>query len=312
MHGDTLESRITKRIFISSPFQELQEERKAIQRALNRMSFAAVTMEHFGSFPHAPIDRCVMLVKTADYFVMLVGRNLGTMIPGSDRTYTEEEYHAAIEGSIPVLAYFKPGGPFPRVDAFRETVGGRHGFSFFTSPDDLSWKVVSDLAREALMAVPGRDSAICDPEEFMFQRFEQEKGALIQRLNIRADMVCARFQKNAQNSTTDALEVFRRLHSAHIEHIDKGRFGLAHETLRDIYNLLDTVAATHGIDDLGRMYQRSVPTPLQHFVRCNYLLGSGDEPPSSPFSTIRLYDRLLDDSSLPKVHLPFDTISEGT
>lgn len=301
-----------KRIFISSPFQELQEERKAIQCALNRMSFAAVAMEHFGSFPDAPIDRCIMLVKTADCFVMLVGRNLGTMIHGSDRTYTEEEYRAALKNSIPVLAYFKPGEPFPRVDAFREAIGRRHGYSYFTSPDDLSWKVVSDLAREVLMSICGMDSAVCDPEVFMFQRFEQEKSALIQRLNVRAAMVCAYFQRNANKNTADVLEVFRSLHSAHIEHISNGSFALAHETLRDIYNLLETAAATHGIDNPGRMYQLSVPTLLQHFIRSNYLTGSGDEPPSSPFSTIRLYDRLLADSSRPPVHLPIDTISDRT
>lgn len=302
---------MTKRIFISSPFQELQEERKAIQRALNRMSFAAVAMEHFGSFPDAPIDRCIMLVKTADYFVMLVGRNLGTMISGSDRTYTEEEYRAAMENSIPVLAYFKLGGPFPRVDAFREAIGGRHGYSYFTSPDDLSWKIVSDLAREALMSVPGRDSAICDPEVFMFQRFEQEKESLIQRLNDRAAMVCARFQGNMQENTADVLEVFRRLHVAHTVHIANGSFAHAHETLRDIYNLLETAAATHGIEDPGRIYQRSLPMPVQQFVRSNYLIGSDGAPPSSPFSTVRLYDHLLSSSTRLQVCMPLDTFSEG-
>ncbi len=298
------------RVFVSSPFHELKEERKAIQRALNRMSLNAVAMEHFGSFPDAPIDRCINLVKTTDFFVMLLGSNLGTMVRGSSRTYTEEEYCAALENSIPVLAYFKTGGPFPEVDAFREAIAERHGYSFFTSPDDLSWKVISDLARELMFSASNRDSEDNDPDVFMFKRFKQEKEVLIKRLNDRAAMVRIYFQSDNRQNTAEILKVFRKLHEAHIELIINGNFSQAHETLRDIYDLLKTAAKVYGFEDPGHMYQLSFPTIVQRFVQSNYLAGIDNTPPSSPFSTFRLYEHVLSSSSRPTVQLPLDTLYE--
>jgi hypothetical protein len=273
-----------KRIFISSPFHGLQEERRAVQRALNRMSFGPIAMEHFGSYAEAPIERCIALIRTADFVVMLVGGDLGTKIADSDHTYTEAEYHAATETGIPVLAYFRAGGPFPLVESFRESVAMRRGYSFFTSPDDLSWKLVSDLAREALMP---------PPETFLFDRFRAQKEILIERLNARAEIVAARFAANGAKSTSDALAAFRKLHATHVAQIADGNFAHAHETLRDIYNLLDVVAATNGIGDPRRLYQRSLPIPVQEFVRSEYLAGENAAAPSSPFSSVRLYDHVL-------------------
>lgn len=309
--GDTLNPQTAKRVFISSPFQELQEERKAIQRALRRMSFGIVAMEYFGSYPDAPIDRCIMLVKTADYFVMLLGDNLGTIVPGSDCTYTEAEYRAAFDNSTPILAYFRSEAPSPRVDNFREAIGRRHGYSHFSSPDDLSWKVVADIAREVAMSAPGTELGFSDPEALMFRHFEEEKKALIHRLDMRADTITALFQKRRPDSEFDVLKLFRKLHATHVEQIATSRFADAHETLRDIYNLLDTAASCYGIEDSGHMYQRIVPGPVQQLVRLNYFAKLANSPPSSPFSTIRLYDHILSEHDENCSRIPINTLSEG-
>jgi hypothetical protein len=310
IHHPVIGEGMIKRVFISSPFHGFQEEREAVQRALNRMSFDAVAMEHFGSFPDAPISRCIRLVKTADYLVLLAGGDLGSVSGESNRTYTEEEYHAAIESRIPVLAYFRQGEASSRVEAFREEIKRRHGLSYFESPDDLSWKVVSDLGREVLMSLPGSELAAGSPEDLMFRQYEHQKSALIQRLNARAAMILARFQGETDLVTANVLEVFRSLHADHIELISKGSFTLAHETLRQIYDLLETAAASQGFVRSSLLYQLSFPVPLEALVRSNYLLGRDGPPPSSPFSTIRLYDRLLAEPPRPTMELPIDALMD--
>jgi hypothetical protein len=298
-----------KRVFISSPFDKLQEERKAVQRAIARMSLNPVAMEHFGSYPGAPISRCIQLVSGSDYFVLIVGDDLGTPVPGSARTYTEQEYDAAVEFGIPILTYFRNGAASAAVASFRDSLRGQHGISRFTSPDELSWMVTTDLGREIIHSDHPRDPC-SGAESLVFERFNQQKEELIRRLNSRAEAICSYFRIHRGQNIAAVLQVFEKLHSAHIDLIAEGKFTLAHDTLRLIYDLLDTAAKAEGFDQSSVLYQTSFPVPVLKVIRGNYLLGAHAPPPSSPFSTARLYDAVLANRSASAVTVAVDDFLE--
>ena len=142
------------KIFLSSTFKDLATERAAVCEALTRMSAQYSAMEYFGSFSDEPLAKCLAKVRSSDVVVLLLGSKYGFVPDGHDKSMTELEYREAIESKIPVLAYLKSMPPHRLEDeiaVFRDIVSKAHGRSEFTSPDDLAWQVVSDLAREFLI-----------------------------------------------------------------------------------------------------------------------------------------------------------------
>src|SRR3954453_8235943 len=89
------------RVFVSSTWEDLQPERLAVERALNRLGGAAdVGRESFGSRSEAPHDASLDEVDRSDIYVGIFGFRYGSGI-------TEDEYRRAGDRGIPVLVYIK-------------------------------------------------------------------------------------------------------------------------------------------------------------------------------------------------------------
>src|SRR4051812_23820873 len=94
-------------IFVSSTFEDLREERAAVERVIDRLHEVYVGMERFGSDATRPLAVCLEQVRNATYVILLVGSRRGSIAPGQERSFTELEYLEARAHNIPVLPYQK-------------------------------------------------------------------------------------------------------------------------------------------------------------------------------------------------------------
>ena len=140
------------RVFVSSTWQDLQPERKAVEEALHRMQNTTFGgMEYFGSRPETPKEVSLKEVDQSDVYIGIFAHRYGSGI-------TEAEYRRARELGIPCLIYVKdedvPVLPShlerepdksARLDALKRELKSHHTVSFFKNPDQLATQVVADL-----------------------------------------------------------------------------------------------------------------------------------------------------------------------
>ena len=145
------------RIFVSSTWEDLQPERKAIENCVHRMQDAGfVGMEYFGSRSGSPGVVSLEEVSHSDIYIGIFAYRYGSGI-------TEEEYRQARKLNIPCLIYFKDEEePVKRkyveddpdrkakLDSLKSEIqSGNENLttSSFTNPDNLTAKVVTDVYR---------------------------------------------------------------------------------------------------------------------------------------------------------------------
>ena len=142
------------RIFLSSTFVDLKAERSCVADVIHRMADIYDGMEDFGSYPHMPLDECLMRVRSANIVVLVLGYRHGHISKGSRRSIVEKEYHEAISNDIPVIPYVADRGSYPppevinpRIERFRALLRTNHGAECFKSPENLSAQVAADIYR---------------------------------------------------------------------------------------------------------------------------------------------------------------------
>ena len=142
------------RVFVSSTWDDLQPERKAVEAALDRMrdtDFAG--MEHFGSRPETPKEVSLAEVDASDVYIGIFAHRYGSGI-------TEAEYRRAREQRqrISCLVYFKDDSvpvllghverdpdATAKLEALKTELKKQHTVSFFETSDQLATKIVTDL-----------------------------------------------------------------------------------------------------------------------------------------------------------------------
>jgi hypothetical protein len=111
-------------VFISSTFEDLKEERQAVQDVIISSGDFPVQME---SFPAADEDQFAFirsLIDTCDYYVLIVGGRYGK--PSDDGlSYTEKEYRYAVSVNIPVLVMLHGDRGNIPVNKSEESVDGK-------------------------------------------------------------------------------------------------------------------------------------------------------------------------------------------
>lgn len=142
------------RVYVSSTWLDLQPERAAVEKALQRMRQTKLNgMEYFGSRDENTRDTSLAEVDRSDVYVGIIGGRYGSGI-------TEEEYRRASEKKLPRFLYFKDeqaisadgrdaeGEKQTRFVNWKEELRKTHalGTGPFTSPGDLAAKVTADLS----------------------------------------------------------------------------------------------------------------------------------------------------------------------
>jgi hypothetical protein len=91
-------------VFVSSTYQDLQEERQEIMHALLELDCIPSGME---LFPAANEDQWSLIkgvIDDCDYYIVVIAGRYGSIGPDG-YSYTEMEYRYAIETGKPVIAF---------------------------------------------------------------------------------------------------------------------------------------------------------------------------------------------------------------
>lgn len=139
-------------IFVSSTWLDLQPERAAVERALNRFHEAKfIGMEYFGSRDETTHRASLDEVDRAQLYIGIFAGRYGSGI-------TEAEYRRARERKLDCLIYFKAetsiAPEFCKTDAasarrltvFKEELR-KHTATTFSSPEELAAEVTADVHR---------------------------------------------------------------------------------------------------------------------------------------------------------------------
>ncbi|MET0829304.1 MAG: DUF4062 domain-containing protein [Microbacterium sp.] len=135
------------RVFVSSTLRELEEERRAVRAAIERMRLAPVMFE-LGARPHPPRELYRSYLAQSDVFVGIYADSYGWVAPGEDVSGLEDEYNLA-PAEMPKLIYIKASEH--REERLKEMIeriksDDTAAYLPFHDADELADRVVSDLA----------------------------------------------------------------------------------------------------------------------------------------------------------------------
>lgn len=144
-------------VFVSSTYEDLQEERKAVMESLLQMNCFPVGMEYFNASDENQWEVIKQLIDECDYYVLIVGGRYGSVEESSGKSYTQKEFEYAVSKGVPVISFLhKDPNSLPKnkteqnadlekkLEAFKEEVQKRL-CKFWTSPDSLASQVVLSL-----------------------------------------------------------------------------------------------------------------------------------------------------------------------
>src|SRR5437868_1869957 len=91
-------------VFVSSTFMDLKEERNEVIKALLELDCIPCAMEFFPSSDMETESFIKDLMKTCDYYIVIVGGTYGSQTKNGI-SYTQMEYNIAKELQIPEIAF---------------------------------------------------------------------------------------------------------------------------------------------------------------------------------------------------------------
>ena len=135
------------RVFVSSTLRELEEERRAVRTAIERLRLAPVMFE-LGARPHPPRDLYRAYLEQSDVFVGIYADRYGWIAPGEDVSGLEDEYRLAPR-AMPKLIYVRDSTD--RDDRLGELIGriredDTASYKAYSSAGELAELVEADLA----------------------------------------------------------------------------------------------------------------------------------------------------------------------
>ena len=149
-------------VFVSSTFEDLEDERKHVMGVLVERRCLPTGMEHFSASARPPWERVKRDIEGCDYYLLILAGRYGSMVPDKGIGFTESEYDFARSIGKPVLAFFHENiltltlGKSERTDAGRERLEkfrqkvetGGLTIKKWTDPADLGSAVKSAIHDE--------------------------------------------------------------------------------------------------------------------------------------------------------------------
>ena len=145
-------------VFVGSTFVDLQAYRNAVSTALHRLESIVRGMEYFGSKPGSPVEECLAVVASCKVYIGIFGMRYGCIPEGHDLSMTHLEYNEAQRLGLPSLIYLldEENQPIPakfvetgrgaeNLRRLKDTLRKSHVVSIFTTPEDLTAKVLQDV-----------------------------------------------------------------------------------------------------------------------------------------------------------------------
>jgi len=143
-------------IFISSTFEDLKDERRAVTEAILNLGHIPVGMELFQAGNESQWSYIRKRIRQCDYYLVIVAERYGS--EGSEgKSYTQMEYEFAVAEGVPVAAFlldekvrktWERGrvqfDKLEKVDAFRALCQTRIS-NYWKNADELSARVLTSL-----------------------------------------------------------------------------------------------------------------------------------------------------------------------
>lgn len=92
-------------VFVSSTFNDLEDERLQVMHALLEMQCFPAGMELFPATDGTPWDRIQDEIDESDYYIVITAGRYGSLIPKGKISFTEREFRYARKKGIPILAF---------------------------------------------------------------------------------------------------------------------------------------------------------------------------------------------------------------
>ena len=144
-------------VFVSSTYEDLQEERKSVMEALLQMNCFPVGMEYFNASDESQWEVIKSLIDECDYYVLIVAGRYGSIEESTGKSYTQKEYEYALEIGVPIISFlYKDVSTLPRgktesdpllekkLEEFKDNVK-KHLCKFWDSADSLTSQVILSL-----------------------------------------------------------------------------------------------------------------------------------------------------------------------
>jgi hypothetical protein len=94
-------------VFVCSTFSDLSKEREAVLDSIRRLKLSYEAMEFFGARSERAIETCLEEVRSSDIVIVIVGHTYGSLVPGSEISYSESEYQEARRSNKQCLVYLR-------------------------------------------------------------------------------------------------------------------------------------------------------------------------------------------------------------
>lgn len=145
-------------VFVSSTYEDLQEERQAVMQALLELDCIPAGMELFPASSEEQWSLIRRVIDESDYYVLILAGRYGSCNE-EGVGYTEMEYHYALKTGKPVIAFLHkdrnsiPAGKTEQDPEGRDKLEAFYALAktkmvrFWTNPDELGLEVATSLAK---------------------------------------------------------------------------------------------------------------------------------------------------------------------
>jgi Domain of unknown function (DUF4062) len=172
------------KVFLSSTFLDLLEEREAVLEALHKKQISTLAMEYFVASPNTPLQTALDKLRKSDVMVLVIGFKAGSLLPdGSSATYTSAEYDEWLRlGRAPLLfikTKAQPGQRLPlwcneedneakraALADFKARASENSTPAYFTTPDKLALEVIFALDQWEALGRPGARKTFASTHEY--------------------------------------------------------------------------------------------------------------------------------------------------
>lgn len=132
-------------VFISSTFNDLEDERKLLMQILLRKGCFPAGMELFPAINEEQFEYIKQVIDDTDYYVIILGGMYGTIAPDG-KSYTEKEYDYAVEKNKVIIVLEKENPQVRESDDDRVVMFANFHKKIIEKGLYNSWDTMQDLS----------------------------------------------------------------------------------------------------------------------------------------------------------------------
>lgn len=194
-------------VFVSSTYEDLQDERKAVMQALLELDFIPAGMELFPASSEEQWNLIKRVIDDSDYYVLILGGRYGSC-NDEGMGYTEMEYRYAMETGKPIVGFLHKTPGKISAEKCEDTATGKKKLAefrrlaqrmmvkYWTSPDSLALAVTASVAK-----LPKQFPAVG------WIRADQAMDATVYKELLEAREEVARLREDAARGRSTPLEM---------------------------------------------------------------------------------------------------------